>query len=115
MNLEAVFTNGETKVCVKGFYAGNDTYEVRFYPELAGTWQWQVSGVAEASGEEECLVAEGERLLQNGKWHVGRGIVRADGLHFKYADGSSYKPFGTTIYALVHQEKKLGVWKTRHI
>lgn len=107
VDLDAVFTNQGTKISVKGFYAGNGTYKVRFYPEAAGLWQWKVSGVVEASGEEECVAAEGTLPLQNGKWHVGRGIVHADGLHFKYADGSSYKPFGTTIYALVHQEKAL--------
>lgn len=107
VDLTAVFTNGETQVRVKGFYAGNDTYKVRFYPELAGVWQWKVGGAVDASGEEECLAAEGGAPLQNGRWHGGRGIVRADGLHFKYADGNRYQPFGTTVYALVHQEKEL--------
>lgn len=35
------------------------------------------------------------------------GIVRVDGLHFKYEDGTRYVPVGTTVYALVHQEKEL--------
>ena len=60
VDLDAVFTNQGTKISVKGFYAGNGTYKVRFYPEAAGLWQWKVSGVVEASGEEECVAAEGQ-------------------------------------------------------
>lgn len=34
-------------------------------------------------------------------------MVKAEGNHFVYQDGSKYLPFGTTIYALAHQPETL--------
>lgn len=88
--------NGSTKE-VEGFYAGNGIYKVRFFPEEAGEWEWKVSGIVEGEGKEVCEKADPGR----------HGIVRADKLHFKYEDGTKFLPFGTTVYALVHQDKAL--------
>ena len=33
------------------------------------------------------------------------GMVRAVGTHFEYEDGTFFHPFGTTVYALAHQEE----------
>lgn len=97
VDLTAEFKKGEKTFQVKGFYAGNQTYKLRFYPTEAGTWQYRVSGVIEEEGELICeLAAEGKH-----------GMVKADGTHFRYEDGTWYYPFGTTVYALVHQEKEL--------
>lgn len=82
---------------VKGFYAGNGRYAVRFYPEEPGTYHYRVDGIVKASGTLECEPADQGR----------HGIVRAAGTHFKYADGTWHYPFGTTVYALLHQEKQL--------
>lgn len=116
-DISAVFTNARENTKVKGFYAGNNTYKVRFYAENPGTYEWSVRAEVpacdgtimklEECGTEECIAAEDGEVRQNGRWHGGRGVVRADGLHFKYADGNRYQPFGTTVYALVHQEKAL--------
>ena len=35
------------------------------------------------------------------------GMVKAAGTHFEYEDGTYYYPFGTTVYALAHQEEAL--------
>lgn len=35
------------------------------------------------------------------------GLVKAVGTHFEYEDGTYFYPFGTTIYALAHQEPEL--------
>lgn len=98
LNLEAVFTNGDESKTVKGFYKGNGVYAVRFLPEKEGVYKWKVSGCVEASGEERCVKAA------DGKAH---GVVRAVGTHFEYEDGTPFKPFGTTIYAMMHQEESL--------
>ena len=105
VDLEAVFTNGGESKTVKGFYAGNGIYAVRFLPEKEGVYTWRVSGCVEASGEECCVKAAG------GKAH---GIVRAVGTHFEYEDGTPFKPFGTTIYAMMHQKETLigQTWET---
>lgn len=36
-----------------------------------------------------------------------KGIVRACGTHFRYENGQWFHPFGTTVYALVHQNSEL--------
>lgn len=34
-------------------------------------------------------------------------MIQAEGTHFVYQDGTKYLPFGTTVYALMHQPEKL--------
>lgn len=98
VRLSAAFTmNGKTKE-VKGFYAGNNTYKVRFYPQETGEYTWELrTSLAlkgTLSGRESCLPGI-------------HGMVKVNGFHFRYEDGGRYLPFGTTIYALVHQEEAL--------
>ncbi len=94
---EAVFSCGDHCHKVKGFAAGEDTYKVRFLPDVPGTWEYQVSGVVTAEGTLEVEpAAEGSH-----------GKVSAVDTHFEYQDGTYCYPFGTTIYALVHQSEEL--------
>ncbi|MCD8150823.1 MAG: DUF4038 domain-containing protein [Clostridiales bacterium] len=95
VNLEAVFAAEEETVRVKGFYAGDGTYIVRFYPKKVGHYTWKVTGAVEAAGEENCDAA------------VYPGMVKAEDTHFVYENGEPYYPFGTTIYALAHQSREL--------
>ncbi len=95
IDLSATFTiNGKTTE-VKGFYEGDNTYIVRFYPRQTGTYTWRVSGVVETTGEEYCETA------------AGHGMVKAEGTHFIFENGEPYYPVGTTVYALAHQEDEL--------
>ena len=97
VDLTAEFTvNGQTKT-VKGFYAGNGSYAVRYLPEQAGLVRWKLSGVVNAEGSEEC---EGAAAGQH-------GLVKAVETHFAFEDGAPFYPFGTTVYALAHQEDAL--------
>jgi len=99
VDITAQFTAPDGKsISVKGFYDGDDTYIVRFYPEQQGTYTYEVSGIINDSGSLVCEVGNDNGL---------HGIVRADGTHFRYGDGTWFYPFGTTVYALVHQEKEL--------
>lgn len=93
--IAAVFANGNESVKVSGFYAGEGVYKVRFLPMTAGNWHYQVNGA---------VSAEGELDIEEAKSH---GPVRTDGCAFRYADGTLYWPFGTTVYALAHQEDSL--------
>ena len=101
VDIKGIFTlNGREKE-VKGFYAGQGKYTVRFCPQEPGRYQWSIQSSisleGQLRGEETCIAAKNDR----------HGMVAADGLHFKYADGTRFIPFGTTVYALVHQEKTL--------
>lgn len=106
VDLQGEFTcDGETKKA-DGFYAGNGVYKVRFYPAKSGNYRWRVSGVVTAEGQEFCEAAGNMSEVKTGTGN-GHGMVRVDGLHFRYEDGTGYQPFGTTVYAMVHQDKTL--------
>ena len=94
--ITAEFVHGSSRTVVRGFCDGEGRYAVRFLPEEPGLYHWRITGDVQAEGQEECLSADG-----------GKGPVRAVGTHFEYADGSLFRPFGTTVYALVHQEDAL--------
>ena len=97
ISLSATFTcGGETKT-VKGFYEGEGRYIVRFLPEKPGEYTWKVSGAVNAEGHETCEAADGEH----------HGLVKAVETHFEFEDGKLFVPFGTTVYALAHQDDAL--------
>lgn len=96
VDLEAVFACGGIAKRVKGFYAGNGEYKIRFLPEKTGRVTWDVAGAVTDHGEEECMPADG-----------AHGMVKAVETHFEYQDGTYFYPFGTTIYALAHQSPEL--------
>ena len=96
IDLTAEFTCGDTVKTVKGFYDGKGRYVVRFLPEIAGKWHWKVCGVVNAEGTENCESTEN-----------AHGLAKAVETHFEYAGGSMFIPFGTTVYALAHQDDSL--------
>ena len=93
--VEAVFSHDGKERRVKGFYDGDGVYKVRFLPEACGVYTWEVTGAVSGRGREECIPGD------------AHGLVKAEGCHFRYADGAPYAPFGTTVYALIHQEQAL--------
>ncbi|MDO5424189.1 MAG: DUF5605 domain-containing protein [Eubacteriales bacterium] len=94
IDLKAVFTCQGTAKEVSGFYAGNGRYLVRFLPQQTGLVRWQVRGLFMAEGEEECLPCTD---------NVHHGLVKPDGTALRYEDGTACRPFGTTVYAMMHQ------------
>lgn len=95
IDLEAVFTHESETVSVKGFYAGDNTYKIRFLPMCAGEYSYTISGIVSDTGT----------LRADSAGH--HGPVHAEGCHFRHADGARYSPFGTTVYALAHQEPQV--------
>ena len=97
IDLKAVFTFDEETIDVKGFYAGNGCYKVRFLPRKAGVYHWQVTGILQAEGEEVSEPAQPN----------AHGMVQVDGTNLRYEDGTWFSSFGTTVYALLHQSQDL--------
>ena len=95
VDLTAEFICGSETAAVKGFYAGQNTYKVRFLPMQAGNYTYHVSGLLSDDGQLKILPAD------------SHGPVLARGCHFYHADGARYIPFGTTVYALAHQDKQV--------
>ena len=101
LQADFLYEDGEI-VKVKGFYAGAETYKVRFLPVKTGKIMWKISGIINEEGTEFCEPNEN-----------GTGLVKAVGTHFEYQNGKRFASFGTTIYALAHQEKDLPLLRPR--
>lgn len=97
-DVKAEFRCGDSVKKVSGFYAGNGKYVVRYLPEKTGMVQWSVTGLVQGEGEEVC------EPCKDGIHH---GLVKADGTALVYEDGTPCRPFGTTVYAMMHQPKEL--------
>ncbi|MGO9409986.1 MAG: DUF4038 domain-containing protein [Spirochaetia bacterium] len=98
-HVAATFTQGTRVVAVDGFYDGDGVYRVRFSPDLPGTWHYETHGtLSELDGRVgifECARAAGDN----------HGPVRAEGHHFRHADGTPFFPLGTTAYAWTYQDE----------
>lgn len=84
IDLTATFSCAQESLTVKGFYDGESdgqgVYVVRFLPQYAGVYRYQVRGAVTAEGEIVCEASSPE----------AHGIVRAVGTHFAFADGAPY-------------------------
>ena len=99
--ISADFVMGARSVTVEGFYDGEATFCVRFSPDAVGTWSYRTrSSLPDLDGLTGSFVCAPE----HGNNH---GPVRADGLHFRFADGTPFFPLGTTAYAWTYQEEEL--------
>ncbi|MBR4224279.1 MAG: DUF5060 domain-containing protein, partial [Oscillospiraceae bacterium] len=96
-DIRVVFTHDGSSTETDGFYAGDGVYKVRFLPEHSGEYEYVVTGEISASGS---FIAEPHDDAHH-------GIVRAEGTHLRYTDGTLCVPFGTTVYALLHQPDEL--------
>lgn len=92
------FTSENETKTVSGFYDGGGIYRIRFMPSHEGKYSYRVYG---SFSDNEYT---GSFTVSRGK---SRGMVRADGVHFKYSDGTAYHSIGTTCYAWVCQDEKL--------
>ncbi|HKJ42872.1 MAG TPA: DUF5060 domain-containing protein [Sunxiuqinia sp.] len=98
IGFSATFTNGKETFTPEGFYDGEGDFKVRFMPDSTGTWTYETKSnykpLDGRNGEFICVDPE-----QN-----NHGPIRIrNSYHFKYADGTPYYPFGTTIYEWAFQ------------
>ena len=101
VTLKATFSHaisGKT-ISVDGFYDGNDTFRIRFMPIEQGEWKYTTKS------SESSLNGKTGTLLCTAP--VSHGMVSAGTDHdFRYADGTAYRPVGTTSYAWIHADKQ---------
>ncbi len=96
------FRRGDRLMEADGFYDGSGDYRVRFSPPEQGEWTWEThSNARDLSGRRGSFLCVGP-----GRGNRGPVQVR-ETHHFAYADGSAYRPFGTTCYAWTHQTPEL--------
>lgn len=96
------FYQGAESIKVPGFYDGEGIYRIRFMPPRQGRWRYITSSDApELDGKE------GEfEVVPPGPGNHGPVRV-TNTFHFAYADGTPYRPVGTTVYAWIHQKPEL--------
>lgn len=98
VQLNAIFTNGDTHLQIPGFYDGDGVYKIRFMPPSQGQWtyttQSNIPALDGQTGSFTCTAPGPDNHGPVGVRHT---------YHFGYADGTPYFPFGTTCYAWVHQ------------
>ena len=88
----------EGAVAVPGFYDGDGVYRVRFMPQHPGEYSFTVTSNARSlQGVTGAFTAGAAAPGAHGPVRV------ADGFHFAYADGTRYRPIGTTAYVWTHQ------------
>lgn len=102
VRLTANFTDGVRTIEATGFYDGNGVYRVRFMPDTPGEWRYETKSnrwpLADKSGLFTVTPATGKN----------HGPVRVrNTYHFAYADGTPFKPIGTTMYSWTHRPKEM--------
>jgi hypothetical protein len=97
IDLIAQINSEQESITAKGFYAGEGTYKVRFLPKYPGIYNYCTKGIINEEGKLEIKKA------LPGK----HGMVKTSDQHFTHEDGTAYHPFGTTVYALTHQNREL--------
>jgi hypothetical protein len=101
VELTAEFRCGGRTWTVGGFYDGDGVYRLRALAEEEGIWQFVTSSTTPALDGIRGEVVVGPAAPD------AHGLVRVDGFHFAYADGTRYRPWGTTAYAWNHQDESM--------
>lgn len=97
VQLTARFSLGDTNIDVDGFYDGGGIYRVRFMPGMPGPWGYTTrSNVAELNGRTGNIIVIAPTAQNHGPVRVHNTY------HFAYADGTPFRPIGTTCYNLTH-------------
>ncbi|WP_339316652.1 DUF5605 domain-containing protein [Paenibacillus sp. FSL R10-2734] len=102
IQLSAIFRLMNRTVEVEGFYDGNGLYYIRFMPDSLGEWTFEThSNVPEMDSIQGILNVTSPSEGKHGPVRV------KDQIHFAYADGTPFFPFGTTSYVWNHQGEAL--------
>jgi hypothetical protein len=97
VNLSARFTQDTNSVEVAGFYDGDGVYRIRFMPEQQGRWHYATrSNVPELGGHTGEFSVTPPSANNHGPVRVRYTY------HFACADGTPYRPIGTTSYNWWH-------------
>ena len=102
VRLTATFTNGAVTKDVAGFYDGGGVYRIRFMPEQAGEWRYETqSNRWELTGRSGVFRVAPPSPDNHGPVRVFNTY------HFAYADGTPYRPVGTTAYSWTHRTAEM--------
>ncbi len=100
--LQAQISNETSTITLKGFYNGNGEYIIRFLPKESGIYSYQLFHTLECG-----INHHNGTLIIEPSSENNTGMVIAHDHYFSYENGTRYFPFGTTIYALSHQDEQV--------
>jgi hypothetical protein len=98
VKLSARFAQSGTTVEESGFYDGDGIYRIRFMPGKLGGWNYRTS-----SNVRELDAVRGEFSVVPPQPGNHGPVSVAHTYHFAHADGTPFKPLGTTCYAWTQQ------------
>lgn len=102
VHLSAQFGQNHRAIPVEGFYDGDGIYRIRFMPDAQGVWYYRIqSTLVDFDGIEGSFLCLAATANNHGPVSVQQVA------HFAYADGTPYRPLGTTCYAWTHQGDQL--------
>lgn len=102
VQLRVRFSNDVQAIEVDGFYDGDGLYRARFMPPSPGRWSWVTQ-----SNAWPLTNKQGELTVTPAKAPNHGPVGVRHGHHFAYADGTPYKPVGTTMYSWAHRGELL--------
>jgi len=101
IEFSAVFRQGDRSFEPQGFHDGNGTFKIRFMPDREGVWTY------ETRSNRAALNGRQGRFACTASSPGNHGPVRVrNQYHFGYEDGTSFYPFGTTIYEWPFQSEE---------
>lgn len=112
VRLSAVFSHMEESIEVPGFYDGEGVYRIRFMAEREGNWSFITrSNRLELTNQKGVFEVTPAQAGNHGPVRVVHTF------HFAYADGTPFKPIGTTSYSWTNrpewiQEETLATLKS---
>ena len=106
VDISAIFTLGERKMIVPGFWDGGNVWRIRFSLPEAGLWNYEVVCTDEnnssltAQGEVECVEYDGDLEIYK------RGFLKTEpNVHYlMYADGTPFFYLGDTHWTYLNEE-----------
>ena len=102
VQFSARFSDEATNIDVTGFYDGGGMYRVRFMPDKQGRWSYTTrSNRAELDGKTGAFTVTAPMAGNHGPVRV------TNTYHFAYADGTPFRPIGTTSYNWWHMSDDL--------
>ncbi len=102
VRLTATFTDGVRSAEVEGFYDGDGVYRIRFMPETPGEWRYETRSNRWPLTDRSGVF----RVTPASKRNHGPVGVR-NTYHFAYADGTPFRPVGTTCYSWTHRPAEM--------
>ena len=93
------FTNGNAKITMPGYWAGGNTWKIRFAPTLTGNWSWKVL----EPGYKFVEATTGTLTVTTG---VNKGFLHSKPdkpYTLEYSDGTPVFVWGSTAYLLLEQ------------